>query len=160
MADEIERKFLVRNESWRGAVTSSTRIVQGYLASSERVTVRVRTRGSQAYLTIKGATRGVTRSEFEYAIPVDDAEAMLSTLAGGPVIDKVRHLIPVGAHTWELDVFAGDNDGLVMAEIELGADDEEFEKPAWAGAEVSDDPRYFNVNLAAHPYSTWASSAD
>ncbi len=156
MADEIERKFLVADDSWRDAVMSSTRILQGYLASSELSTVRVRVRGEHGYLTIKGATVGVTRSEFEYEIPVADAEAMLETLAAGPVIDKVRHLIPVGGHTWELDVFAGDNDGLVMAEIELGSDDEAFERPGWAGDEVSDDPRYFNVNLAREPYGTWA----
>ena len=159
MADEIERKFLVSNDSWRDAVTSSTRIVQGYLSSSERVTVRVRVRGDKAYLTIKGASHGVARAEYEYAIPVADAEEMLASLAQGPVIDKVRHLIPAGEHTWELDVFAGQNEGLVMAEIELGSADEEFELPGWAGAEVSHDPRYFNVNLAAHPYSQWGHSA-
>lgn len=156
MAIEVERKFLVTDESWRAAVTSSTAIMQGYLASTPSATVRVRVRGDHAFLTIKGATAGVSRSEYEYPIPLADAAQMLRELASGPVIEKVRHLIPVGEHVWELDVFAGDNEGLVVAEVELGAEDEAFQKPEWAGAEVSDDPRYFNVNLASHPYREWA----
>lgn len=155
MGVEIERKFLVVDDSWRDAVTSSTRIMQGYLSSSREVTVRVRVKGERGFLTVKGATSGVTRSEYEYEIPVADAESMLAELAQGPVIDKVRHELPVGGHVWELDVFAGDNEGLVMAEIELADDDEGFVLPAWAGEEVSHDPRYFNVQLARHPYRTW-----
>jgi len=155
MAQEIERKYLVADDSWRSAVTGSARIMQGYLASGEHVTVRVRVKGDAGYLTVKGATQGVSRSEFEYEIPVADACDMLSGLAQGPVIDKVRHLVPVGGHVWEVDVFAGDNEGLVMAEVELAADDESYEVPDWAGAEVSHDPRYFNVNLASRPYRTW-----
>ncbi len=156
MAMEIERKFLVVGQDWRADVATSTPIMQGYLASTGRVTVRVRVRGEVGYLTVKGATTGVSRSEFEFEIPVEDARTMLSTLADGPVIEKVRHLIPVAGHTWELDVFGGDNDGLVMAELELSDPEEEFAVPAWAGEEVSDDPRYFNVNLAAQPWRTWA----
>lgn len=155
MGVEIERKFLVADDSWRDAVTSSTRIMQGYLTSGKAVTVRVRIRGEQGFLTIKGATSGVTRSEYEYEIPLADAESMLAELAQGPVIDKVRHEVRVGDHTWDLDVFAGDNEGLVMAEVELASDSEAFVLPAWAGAEVSHDARYFNVNLAARPYRTW-----
>lgn len=155
MGTEIERKFLVRDDTWRDAVISSTRIMQGYLTDGGTAVVRARVRGDRGYLTVKGMTTGVTRAEYEYEIPADDARAMLDTLAQGPVIDKVRHLIPVAGHTWELDVFAGANDGLVMAEIELRSAEEPFERPAWAGAEVSDDARYFNVNLASHPYREW-----
>lgn len=155
MGVEIERKFLVADDSWRAAVSSSTRIMQGYLASTGAVTVRVRVKGERGFLTVKGATSGVTRSEFEYEIPRADAEAMLASLAQGPVVDKVRHEVVVGGHTWEVDVFAGDNAGLVMAEVELASDEEAFQLPGWAGDEVSHDPRYFNVNLAAQPYRTW-----
>lgn len=160
MATEIERKFLVRDDTWRSQVASQRRIVQGYLAHTDLATVRVRVSGDAATLTIKGISHGISRSEYEYAIPVDDALRMLDELASTPVIDKVRHLIPVGGHTWELDVFAGANSGLVMAEIELSDPDESFELPAWAGQEVSDDDRYFNVNLAAHPFGEWGAVVD
>jgi adenylate cyclase len=156
MGVEVERKFLVSDESWRDEVTSSTRIVQGYLAQTPRATVRVRVKGDSGFLTIKGASVGVARSEFEYEIPMADALAMLDELAQGPVIDKVRNLVPVGAHLWEVDVFAGENAPLVMAEVELADAEESFTLPGWAGPEVSDDHRYFNVNLARTPYSTWA----
>ena len=156
MGVEIERKFLVVGDDWRSAVSSSTRIVQGYLASTPEVTVRVRVRGERAYLTIKGRSSGISRSEYEFDIPVADAEAMLTDLAQGPVIEKTRHLLEVDGHTWELDVFAGANEGLVMAEIELGSADEQFTVPSWAGRDVSDDARYYNVNLARTPYSLWA----
>lgn len=155
MGQEIEHKFLVVHDSWREHVRSSTRIVQGYLASGDGATVRVRIKGDAAFLTIKGPSHGVSRSEFEYPIPVSDAEAMLAELALGPVIDKVRHLIDVDGHTWELDVFAGDNAGLVMAEVELAEAGEEFTVPEWAGPDVSDDPRYYNVNLARDPFRNW-----
>jgi adenylate cyclase len=154
MGVEIERKYLVAGDSWRSQVVSATRIVQGYLARGD-VTVRARIRGERAYLTIKGRSQGIARSEFEYEIPVPDAEAMLTELAEGPVVEKTRHLIDVGGHTWELDVFAGANEGLVMAEIELADADEQFDLPQWAGEEVSDDPRYYNVNLAREPFSQW-----
>ena len=156
MGVEIERKFLVVGDDWRSAVSSSTRIVQGYLASTPEVTVRVRVRAERAYLTIKGRSSGISRSEYEFDIPVADAEAMLTDLAQGPVIEKTRHLLEVDGHTWELDVFAGANEGLVMAEIELGSADEQFTVPSWAGRDVSDDARYYNVNLARTPYSHWA----
>jgi adenylate cyclase len=156
MGIEVERKFLVSDESWRDAVTSSTRIVQGYIAQTGSATVRVRVRGDKGFLTIKGLSVGVSRSEFEYEVPVADALAMLDELAQGPVIDKVRHLVPVGGHVWEVDVFAGENAPLVMAEVELADSQEAFVRPDWAGVEVSDDQRYFNVNLARSPYSTWA----
>ena len=156
MGVEVERKFLVVDDSWRAEVIKATRIVQGYLARTGRVTLRVRIKGEAGFVTIKGETRGISRSEFEYPVPVDDARAMLDGLADGPVVDKVRHLVPVGGHTWEVDVFEGANAPLVMAEVELGDPDEPFELPAWAGQDVSDDARYYNVNLAQAPYSTWA----
>ncbi len=155
MSVEIERKFLVEGDTWRSQVASESHIMQGYLASSPEVTVRVRVKGDQAFLTIKGESRGVARSEYEYPIPVVDAEEMLRDLAVLPPIDKVRHRIPLGGHVWELDVFAGENAGLVMAEIELSSEDEDFDLPDWAGQEVSDDQRYFNVNLAKNPYRRW-----
>ena len=121
MGIEVERKFLVSDESWRDDVTASTRIVQGYIAQTGSATVRVRVKGDKGFLTIKGVSVGISRSEFEYEVPVADALAMLDELAEGPVIDKVRHLVPVGSHIWEVDVFAGDNSPLVMAEVELAS---------------------------------------
>jgi adenylate cyclase len=156
MGVEVERKFLVVGDGWRADVHSATRIVQGYIARTDGAVVRVRIKGAHAYLTLKGVTRGIARSEFEYEIPVGDAEAMLAELTQGPVIDKVRHLVAVGDHTWEVDVFAGENAPLVMAEVELAHADEAFEVPPWAGADVSDDPRYYNANLAEVPYSRWS----
>lgn len=156
MGVEIERKFLVVNDSWRGAVRRAVPIMQGYLARTDRATVRVRVMGDQGYITVKGNTAGVTRSEYEYRIPAADARAMLTDLAAGPVIDKVRHMVDAAGREWVIDVFAGENEGLVLAEIELPAEDTEFEKPGWAGAEVSHDARYFNVNLAERPFRSWA----
>jgi len=158
MGVEIERKFLVVGDSWRGQVIEQTHIVQGYLASTDTLTLRVRIRGERAYLTLKGTSTNISRSEFEYEIPVADAQVMLDQLSQGPVIDKVRHLVLVEGHTWEVDVFAADNAGLVMAEVELTSEDEAFVKPAWAGPEVSDDARYYNVNLARVPFSEWRAS--
>lgn len=161
MGMEVEHKFLVTGDAWRAGVTSAVRIVQGYLTppgdgQSGLATVRVRTKGDRAFLTIKGPSSGTARSEFEYEVPVPDALAMLAELAQGPVIDKVRHLVPVGDHVWEVDVFEGANAPLVMAEVELAAPDEPFARPEWAGLDVSDDPRYYNANLAREPYSAWA----
>lgn len=154
MGVEIERKFLVVDDTWMQQVRSRTRISQGYLANEQGVTVRVRIKGDQGYLTIKGRSEGISRAEFEYAIPVDDAEAMLG-LASGPVIDKVRHLVDVAGRTWEVDVFAGDNAGLVIAEVELPSEDVELTVPDWAGDDVSQDARYYNVNLASRPFTSW-----
>ena len=155
MGIEIERKFLVMNDAWRARVESGVHIMQGYLASIEGLTVRVRVKAQDAFLTIKGPTRGISRAEYEYPIPVEDAEAMLRELAILPPVDKMRHRVREGAHVWELDVFSGENAGLVMAEIELVSPDEPFEMPEWAGDEVSDDPRYYNINLARHPFKDW-----
>jgi adenylate cyclase len=155
MAIEIERKFLVIDERWREQAGPGVRLMQGYLVSTPRLTLRARLDGEQGRLTIKGATRGISRSEYEYAIPAADARAMMSELAETGIIDKLRYLVRCGAQTWEVDVFAGDNAGLVLAEIELQSEDEAFERPRWLGAEVSDDPRYFNANLARHPFKDW-----
>ena len=156
MGVEVERKFLVVDDSWRSAVTSQTRIVQGYIAQTGTATVRVRVRGERGFLTLKGNSVGIARSEFEYEVPVQDALEMLDELAQGSAIDKVRHLVTVGGHVWEVDVFAGENAPLVMAEVELANADEDFDRPDWAGQDVSDDARYFNVNLARDPYSHWS----
>lgn len=155
MGHEIERKYLVGSESWRTGVTSATHLVQGYLTTGPQVTVRVRIAGERAYLTIKGQSEGISRAEFEYPIPVPDAEVMLATLAQPGVIDKVRHLVPHAGRTWEVDVFAGDNAGLIVAEVELESDQAHVELPEWVGSEVSGDPRYYNSELSRNPYSSW-----
>jgi adenylate cyclase len=155
MGLEIERKYLVENELWREHVESQSHIMQGYLASGDNASVRVRIKGDAAFLTIKGAPSGITRTEYEYRIPVEDAKAMLRELAVFPAIDKIRYSVRSGRHLWDLDLFAGENEGLVMAEVELAAEDEAFEMPPWAGEEVSDDPRYLNVNLARKPFNSW-----
>ena len=154
MAREIERKFLVKTGAWtpQGA---GTHFRQGYLNSQKERVVRVRIQGGQATLTIKGPTAGITRSEFEYPIPLDDAAVLLETLCEQPVIDKHRHVEQHGGHTWEIDVFHGDNEGLVVAEVELASEHDALTLPSWAGADVSSDPRYFNSNLLKHPYSRW-----
>lgn len=152
MAIEIERKFLVLGNDWR--TCSGTRICQGYLNRDKARTVRVRIAGEQAYLTVKGVNQGNTRAEFEYAIPMADAEQLLA-LCDGPTIDKVRHKIAHGDHVWEVDEFLGQNAGLVVAEIELASEDAVFTKPLWVGREVSDDSRYFNSQLATNPYCNW-----
>ncbi|WP_462320597.1 CYTH domain-containing protein [Halochromatium sp.] len=156
MATEIERKFLVRHDGWRKQLLSTTHLMQGYLASTPTLTVRVRLEGDQGRLTIKGATQGISRSEYEYPIPPEDAQRMLDELAETAIIDKTRHRVRCCGHVWEVDLFAGDNEGLVLAEVELGAEDEDFERPSWLGDEVSDDPRYYNANLARHPFKDWS----
>jgi CYTH domain-containing protein len=154
MAKEIERKFLVK-AGWKPQ-DAGIHFKQGYLNTQKERVVRVRIEGAKAKLTIKGVTTGVTRSEFEYAIPVDDAAILLDNLCEKPLIDKHRHKEVHGGKTWEIDVFHGDNEGLVVAEIELASEAETFAKPDWAGDEVSSDPRYFNSNLLKNPYKSWA----
>jgi adenylate cyclase len=156
MANEIERKFLVKDDSWREQVFRQSKMRQGYLNDCEQSSVRVRVAGEQAYLNIKSATLGVQRKEYEYVIPVDDANEMLSELAQKPLIEKTRYYIKHADHVWEVDVFEGDNAGLIVAEVELSREDELFERPTWAAEEVSSDPRYYNVCLAKHPYKEWA----
>ncbi|MCW1924030.1 CYTH domain-containing protein [Luteolibacter arcticus] len=153
MATETERKFLVTSDAWREG-PPGMRICQGYLSLDPGRTVRVRIAGEKAFLTIKGATSGVSRQEFEYAIPLDDARALLDLCVPSPV-DKIRHERQHGAHLWEVDEFLGANAGLVVAEIELEDADEEFDHPEWLGGEVSDDPRYYNASLARQPWSEW-----
>ncbi len=150
MAQEIERKFLVCDDTWRG-VGRSRRMVQGYLSRDPERSVRVRIAGTQAWVTIKGATSGCTRVEHEFEVPVEAAEGMLA-LCLPEVIDKTRHEVRVGGHLWEVDEFHGANAGLVVAEIELGEEDEEFEKPQWLGDEVTEDARYYNASLTERPY--------
>ncbi len=154
MGQEIERKFLVRNDTWRRNATG-THYRQGYLCTEPERTVRVRIAGDRGTLTIKGKTVGATRAEFEYDIPGKEAEQLLDTLCQRPLIEKVRYVLRDGSHTWEIDVFEGDNAGLVVAEIELQREDEAFERPNWLGEEVTDDPRYFNANLVQNPYDRW-----
>ena len=155
MATEIERKFLITNDSWREQVTRKKNIKQGYFASAGRASIRVRISGDDANINIKSATLDVTRMEYEIPIALSDAEEMLENLCERPFIEKVRHLVPIGAHIWEVDEFFGDNQGLLVAEIELSSADEKFEKPHWLGEEVSDDERYYNVCLVKHPYKHW-----
>lgn len=157
MGVEIERKFLV-TQAVQALLTEGTEYQQGYLAENDRLTVRARLAGDAGRLTIKSAGRGgavPVRAEFEYEVPAEDVRSMLDTLVAGPVIRKTRYRLQHGAHLWEVDVFAGDNAGLIVAEIELSAVDEDFERPSWLAEEVTEDPRYLNVNLAKRPYSQW-----
>jgi adenylate cyclase len=154
MASEIEHKFLVRDDSWRASVSGRRVLRQGYLTTGQDITVRVRTEGDRAWITIKGPTAGIRRAEFEYPIPPADADDLL-TLCQGRVVEKTRHLVPHQSNLWEIDVFDGSNLGLVLAEIELSSESEPFELPAWVGPEVSDDRRYFNARLAIEPFSSW-----
>lgn len=154
MAVEIERKFLVSDDGYRAVSVGSIEMVQGYLAVERGRTVRVRIGGEKGFLTVKGPSAdGVSRSEWEYGIPVGEAREMLRLCDG--VIEKVRYLVPVGGHTFEVDEFHGDNDGLVVAEVELHSADEPLERPAWLGREVTGDRRYYNAHLVGEPYRLW-----
>ena len=162
MAVEIERKFLLADASWRAAIARSERIAQGYLVGAQalheghaRASVRVRRAGERAWLNIKSATLGIERAEFEYPVPLSDAEAMLSTLCDG-VLEKRRHHVEVDGTLFEIDEFLGDNAGLVVAEIELAGVDEAFARPDWLGAEATHAHRYYNLALASRPYSQWS----
>ena len=154
MGREIERKFLVRDDSWRAAVESSAVLRQGYLAVDDGTTVRVRTNGAEAWLTIKGPVQGLERAEFEFAVPVAEAEALM-TLCRGRLVEKTRHQVRTGEHVWEIDEFAGSNSGLVVAEVELRHADENIPAVAWLGREVSGDRRFDNASLSVRPYSDW-----
>ena len=154
MAKEIERKFLIASDAWRGLAPGTT-YRQGYLSTVKERTVRVRTIDDKGFLTIKGITVGATRAEYEYTIPAADATEMLDDLCERPIIEKVRYKIQFEGLIWEVDEFLGVNAGLTVAEVELTAEDQAFEKPAWIGDEVTGDPRYYNANLIANPYSTW-----
>ena len=151
---EIERKFLVDTARW-SPQGPGVHLVQGYLSSHPERVVRVRIAGDAAKLTIKGKTQGISRVELEYDIPIADAQTMLDGLCERPLIDKHRYTEDLAGRTWEIDIFHGDNDGLVLAEVELASETDEVELPAWATREVSHDARYFNANLLKAPYSSW-----
>lgn len=155
MPVEIERKFLVASDAWKGRVTASRVLSQFYLSLGERSSVRVRIEGrSSAWITVKSASSGIARHEFEYAIPVEDARQMLP-LAEGAVIVKVRYIVPHKGLDWEVDVFAGENLGLIIAELEIEQADQPLDLPPWLGREVSDDRRYYNASLAQRPFGKW-----
>lgn len=155
MAIEIERKFLLKDSSWKKFADEGTAYSQGYLVGSDKSSVRVRIQGERAFLNIKSATIDITRQEFEYEIPLTEATEMLETLCEKPLIDKTRYHLKNENHVWEIDVFSGDNAGLIVAEIELNDKNENFVKPDWLGDEVSDDARYYNVSLVKHPFKDW-----
>ncbi|WP_045767850.1 CYTH domain-containing protein [Xanthomonas albilineans] len=162
MSIEIERKFLVAGDGWRTTTHAVIPMAQGYLndplalaSGAEKASVRVRLQGEQAFLNFKSRELGHTRQEFEYPLPLGDARALLALCVGG-LIDKRRHLVQHQGHLWEVDEFLGDNAGLVVAEIELDSADERFARPDWIGAEVTDDRRYYNAALAAHPFCRWS----
>jgi len=164
MGIEIERKFLVCDNSWREAVDRSDQMAQGYLIGAQalrdgaaRASVRARVAGDRAWLNIKEATPGIERAEFEYAIPVSDARVLLDTLCDG-VLEKIRHHVHVDGVLFEVDEFLGDNAGLIVAEVELPAVDASFPRPSWLGREVSALLRYYNVNLIEHPYGQWSAA--
>jgi adenylate cyclase len=154
MAKEIERKFLVKSLNFAD-LAPGIPIKQGYISSGPNHSVRIRCYGARGFITIKGPTRGATRDEFEYEIPLADAKQMLANLCEHPPIEKTRYRIPVGNHVFEVDRFAGANEGLIVAEVELSSEDESIEMPDWVGREVTDDPRYYNSNLSRRPFSTW-----
>nr|VFK18963.1 MAG: adenylate cyclase [Candidatus Kentron sp. LFY] len=155
MSTEIERKFLVANDGWRSSASEGTHYRQGYFPNSKTCSVRVRIAGDKATLNIKGATLNVTRDEYEYPISRNDAEEMLTLFCERPFIEKTRYLVRNDTHTWEVDVFEGENAGLIVAEIELSHENEVFEIPSWVGRDVSNEPRYYNVCLREHPYKDW-----
>lgn len=159
---EIERKFLVTSDDWRSTAHKIVPMAQGYLndlaamdSGAMKASVRVRIQGDEAYLNLKSRELGHTRQEFDYAIPVEEARALLALSVGG-LVDKRRHYVEHAGHVWEVDEFLGENAGLVVAEIELASADEPFDRPAWIGREVTDDKRYYNLALASRPYSQWS----
>jgi adenylate cyclase len=162
MGIEIERKFLVTSDVWRAQAERSQRMVQGYLIDASlvqsqtgtRCSMRVRVGGDQAWLNIKSATLGVARQEYDYPIPVDDAERMLRDFCNG-VVEKVRHYVPHVGLIFEVDEFLGNNAGLIVAEVELQSADQTIDRPVWLGHEVTQHLRYYNLNLLQHPYSRW-----
>ncbi len=164
MGIEIERKFLVRGDGWRSAAHAVIPMAQGYIndtaaldSGAQKASVRVRIQGGQAFMNLKSREVGHTRQEFDYPIPLDDARALLALCVGGR-IDKRRHLVRHAGLVWEVDEFLGDNAGLVVAEVELEHADQAIETPDWAGAEVTDQVRYYNLALAAHPYACWTAA--
>jgi len=155
MAKEIEHKFLLKNNDWKTQISKSSTYKQGYMVSDETRSVRIRISDDTAWLNIKSATIGTFRQEFEYEIPLKDGIEILDTLCQRPMIEKTRHLVTYKQHTWEIDVFTGDNDELIVAEIELSEVGEHFEIPSWVGKEVTSDIRYYNNSLCKNPYKNW-----
>lgn len=156
MAIEIEHKFLLANDDWRKATQKSIKYKQGYLSSQPTSSIRIRVSDKQAWLNIKSATIGTQRLEFEYEIPLPDAEEIIAILCGKPLIEKTRHFVPIDDNIWEIDEFEGDNYGLIVAEIELSEAGQRFTRPHWLGEEVTHDLRYYNNNLAVNPYKNWS----
>ena len=154
MGKEIERKFLVKDNTWRGQ-DSGKRYRQGYLSTVKERTVRARVAGNKGFLTVKGITVGASRSEYEYEIPMADANEMLDRLCERPLIEKTRYRISHAGLVWEVDEFEGENRGLITAEVELKDEHQSVTLPGWIGEEVTGDPRYFNANLVAKPFTTW-----
>jgi adenylate cyclase len=155
MAIEVEHKFLLANDDWRKHIQRSVKYRQGYLSSMPTSSIRIRVSDDHAWLNIKSATIGAQRHEFEYEIPLSDANEILNSLCKKPLIEKTRHFVVNNGNLWEIDEFKGENDGLIVAEIELAEAGQDFVKPSWIGDEVTDDLRYYNNNLALHPYSLW-----
>jgi adenylate cyclase len=154
MATEIERKFLVTEARYR-SFGPHMHIRQGFLSTDKERAVRVRIHGKKAFLTIKGISKGISRAEYEYKIPMADAKYMLDNLCVQPTIEKYRYNVNIEGFTWEIDEFIGENEGLIIAEIELKSDDQEFPRPEWIGAEVTGDARYYNANLVKNPFKDW-----
>lgn len=154
MGVEIERKFLVANDGWRERVIRSAEMSQGYLGITGKASVRVRVAGEEAWINIKSANPGMTRDEFEYCVPAPEGRAMLRLSQQEP-LEKTRYWVREGGHTWEVDVFAGANQGLVTAELELQSEQEKFDTPSWLGREVTSEICYYNNQLARHPFSLW-----
>lgn len=155
MALEIEHKFLVKNDDWKSVIQKSSVYKQGYLVSDKKRSIRVRISDDKAWLNIKSATIGISRQEYEYEISPNDGVEILNSLCEKPIIEKTRHFVANEGHVWEIDVFSGDNYGLIVAEIELSAIGEHFSKPHWLGKEVTEDLRYYNNNLCKTPYKNW-----
>ncbi len=160
MAREIERKFLVKSDDWKALAFKQTHFAQGYLndisEASAKSSVRVRIEGERANMNIKSLEIGLSRDEYEYEIPLEEGKQILQKLAAGPVIEKIRYLVKVGQHTWEIDEFLGANLGLVVAEVEMDSEDEKIEIPSWSGKEVTNISRYYNVSLSKVPFSLWS----
>lgn len=158
MSIEIEHKFLLRNDLWRNEISHSCHYQQGYLSSNSNSSIRIRTTDNQAWLNIKSATIGNQRHEYEYPIPIQDAQEIMHNLCNKPVINKTRYFINRHPHIWEIDEFYDENEGLIVAEIELASPDEIFEHPLWLGNEVTHDLRYYNNNLIKNPFKTWSNT--
>lgn len=155
MAKEIEYKFLIVNDDWRKDADEGIYMVQGYMGSNEKSSIRIRINGDTANLNIKSKTIGIQRSEYEYNIPANEAKEMLESLCDRPFIEKTRFHVNHDGNKWEIDVFSGDNDGLVVAELEVSSVDEKFSLPDWIGKDVSNDTKYYNICLVTHPYKDW-----